>query len=66
MACPHAGSCDLSAAISNRVALLVWRRKCCDDERDFPACERFKLVESGRPIPAGLLPNGHRLALLPA
>jgi hypothetical protein len=46
-----------------RAALLVWQSFYCDGSH--ARCERFRLGQSGRPVPERLLPNG-RLLDLPA
>jgi hypothetical protein len=40
-------------------ALHVWESFYCDGS--FRRCERFRLRESGRDVPARLLPNGRLL-----
>jgi len=59
MACPQAEKCELQKSIGMRAALKVWQSFYC--EGCFGRCERFKLSESGRTVPARLLPNGRLL-----
>jgi hypothetical protein len=61
MRCPHLESCDLTDTIRSKLALLLWQREYCETERRFAECERYRFAESGQPIPAGMLPNGHVL-----
>jgi hypothetical protein len=59
MACPDTGKCELHRSIGMRAALKVWQSFYC--EGCFSRCERFKLSQSGRPVPERLLPNGRLL-----
>jgi hypothetical protein len=61
MPCPHVALCDLPAVIRSRVALLLWQSKYCMASGCFQECRRFRIAECGRPIPAGMLPNGYTL-----
>jgi hypothetical protein len=56
MACPHHDRCELSHHIGMTAALRVWQSFYCNGSH--ARCERFKLVEAGRAVPTGLLPNG--------
>ncbi len=58
-ACSHQAECDLHKSIGMTAALRVWQSFYC--EGCFSRCERYKLQESGRPVPARLLPNGRLL-----
>ena len=42
-----------------KVLLAVWKGQYC--ERDFAACERYRLREAGKPVPEKLLPDGAML-----
>ena len=66
MPCPHFEKCSLADAIQSKVALLLWQRAYCEDERRYRECARFELGERGMPIPPGLLPNGARRGAAPA
>ncbi len=55
--CPLADACELPGAIT-RIALLLWRRQFCDDERRFESCQRFLAARRGEPVPSRMLPNG--------
>jgi hypothetical protein len=59
MACPDADKCGLHKSIGMRAALKVWQSFYC--EGCYARCERFKLSQSGRPVPERLLPNGRLL-----
>lgn len=65
MPCPHLAKCSLADAIESRVALLLWERAYCNDDRRFEECARFEIAERGMPIPPGLLPNGARRGAAP-
>ena len=58
-ACPHQAACGLQRSIGMTAALRVWQSFYC--EGCFTRCERYKLAEGGRPVPARLLPNGRLL-----
>ncbi len=58
-ACPDAAKCGLQKSIGMRAALNVWQSFYC--EGCYGRCERYKLSQSGRPVPARLLPNGRLL-----
>lgn len=61
MRCPRVEQCGLPGVLKSDVALLLWRRACCDDDRRYQQCQRFRIAESGRAIPTGMLPNGYTL-----
>jgi hypothetical protein len=63
MSCPHVEFCDLPAVIRSQVALLLWQNKYCMAAGCFQECKRFKIADSGLPIPAGMLPNGYTLGM---
>jgi hypothetical protein len=63
MSCPRVEACGLPAVIKSEVAHLLWHRKFCVDEASFRECHRFKIAETGRPIPVGMLPNGYVLGV---
>jgi hypothetical protein len=63
MTCPRAELCGLPEVVRSEVALLLWQRSCCQDQLRYRECRRFQLAESGRPVPAGLLPNGYTLGV---
>lgn len=58
-ACPDQAACGLHRSIGMTAALRVWQSFYC--EGCYTRCERYKLSESGRPVPARLLPNGRLL-----
>lgn len=59
--CPHLEECALSRAIGMEAALKVWESFYCHGT--FGRCERYRLHQSGRPVPDRLLPNGRLLDL---
>jgi hypothetical protein len=61
MSCSRFEVCGLPQAIHNRVALLLWQRNFCEDDRRFPECRRFQLAQRGEPIPDAMLPSGYVL-----
>jgi hypothetical protein len=59
-------TCDLALAFESKVALLLWQKEFCKNPRRFEACERFRLLAAGQPVPAGMLPNGRMAAFTAA
>ena len=59
MSCARVATCPLFKAFSMKSSLKVWQSYYC--EGSFERCERWKLVASGKPVPAALLPNGRMI-----
>ncbi|HET6923572.1 MAG TPA: hypothetical protein VFI16_10540 [Anaeromyxobacteraceae bacterium] len=59
MNCPNQPDCALAQALRTTPALRVWQILYC--ESGFHGCERLKLLRSGSPVPANLMPNGSSL-----
>jgi hypothetical protein len=57
--CPYSALCGLDRNIAMEAALHVWESFYCDG--NFRRCERFQLRQTGREVPARLLPNGRLL-----
>lgn len=57
--CPRIVSCPLFARFRMKSSLKVWQAHYC--EGDFGRCERWRLIDANKPVPAGLLPNGRTL-----
>jgi hypothetical protein len=53
----------LPSVIRSQVALLLWQSKYCMAPGCFQESKRFAIADSGRPIPAGMLPNGYTLGM---
>lgn len=61
MPCPRKDQCGLEEVIASKFALVLWEAQYCAAEERFATCARLHLAESGQPIPARMLPNGHVL-----
>ncbi len=59
MTCHHASNCPLYVQFAAEPALKAWRQHYCDNQ--FTTCARYKLSETGKPVPLTLLPNGQTL-----
>ena len=57
--CERIESCPLFKAFSLKSTLKVWQGCYC--EQSFDRCERWRLVQAGKPVPGNLLPNGRML-----
>lgn len=57
--CERVASCPLFAQFMVKSSLAVWKTYYC--EGTFSRCERWKMAQAGKAIPANLLPNGRML-----
>lgn len=62
MPCPCQDKCRLPHALKSAFLLVYWQRRYCETEA-FPECARLLAADQGRPVPDGMLPSGHVLAL---
>ncbi len=62
LGCPNASTCSLLQDLRTSHALQVVRAFYCDTS--FERCTRYRLLVSGEPVPADLLPDGRAKAEL--
>lgn len=56
MSCSHIKGCELFVQFAMNPALDLWKQHYCEGE--FARCVRYRMSNSGRPVPLTLLPNG--------
>lgn len=61
--CPNIDRCPLFSEFSLQASLGTWKVRYCTG--DFSACERLKLSQARKPVPARMLPNGQHLPAKP-
>ena len=59
--CPHVPTCALYPRFSLKGALRIWKEHFCEHPEKHLTCARFRLNETGQPVPETLLPNGEHI-----